>query len=79
MNKQGCASGTLVSLGRFTRECREAAQAEDGLPVKLIDSKRLLELLCEYRIGVTRQSVSLYHIDEEYFSSSRDTSETSEN
>ncbi len=79
MKKHNCTSGTLVSLGRFTRDCREAAQAEDILPVKLIDSKRLLELLCENRIGVTRQSVSLDHIDEEYFSSSRDTSATSEN
>jgi hypothetical protein len=30
-------------------------------------------------IGVTRQSVALYHIDDEYFSSSNDTSATSEN
>jgi hypothetical protein len=36
-------------------------------------------LLSENSIGVTRQSVTLYHIDDEYFSSSNDTSTTSEN
>ena len=77
--RHNCLRGTLISLGRFTRECKEAALTAGELPVKLIDGKHLLELLSEYKIGVTRQSVSLYHLDDEYFSSSSDTSTTSEN
>ncbi len=77
--RHNCLRGTLVTLGRFTRECKEASLAADALPVKLIDSKHLLQLLSENRIGITSQSVTLYHIDEEYFSSSNDTSATSEN
>jgi restriction system protein len=76
--RHNCLRGTLITLGRFTRECKEAALVADALPVKLIDSKHLLLLLSENMIGVTRQSVSLYHIDDEYFSSSNDTSTTSE-
>ena len=57
----------------------EAVQAADTVPVKLIDSKLLLQMLTENKIGVTQQSTSLYHIDEDYFSSSNDTSATSEN
>jgi restriction system protein len=72
--RHNCLRGTLITLGRFTRECKEAALAADALPVQLIDSKHLLTLLCENRIGVTLQSVSLYHLDDEYFSSSNDTS-----
>jgi restriction system protein len=77
--RHNCLHGTLITLGRFTRECKEAAVVADAVPVKLVDSKHLLQLLSEKKIGVTRQSVSLYHIDDEYFSSSNDTSTTSEN
>jgi restriction system protein len=79
VSRHECFRGTLISLGRFTRECKEAALKADGLRVKLIDGKHLLMLLSENSIGVTRQAVTLYHIDDEYFSSSSDTSSTSEN
>lgn len=79
MARHSCLHGTLITLGRFTRECKEAALLAEALPVKLIDGKHLLLLLRENKIGVTRQSVALYHLDDEYFSSSNDTSATSEN
>jgi restriction system protein len=79
VSRHECFRGTLISLGRFTRECKESALMAEGLKVKLIDGKHLLMLLSENSIGVTRQAVTLYHIDDEYFSSSRDTSTTSEN
>jgi restriction endonuclease Mrr len=69
----------LITLGGFTRECKEAALAADSVPVKLIDSKHLLQILTEQKIGVIKQPVSLYYLDEDYFSSSNDTSKTSEN
>jgi restriction endonuclease Mrr len=47
--------------------------------MKLIDGKHLLMLLSENSIGVTRQAVTLYHIDDEYFFSSKDTSAAPEN
>lgn len=74
--RHNCLRGTLITLGRFTRECKEAALAADALPVTLIDAKYLLQLLCENKIGVTVQSIALYHLDDEYFSSSSDTSTT---
>lgn len=77
--QHNCLHGTLISLGRFTRECREAALAADGVPIKLIDSQQMLQVLTENNIGVIQQSVSLYHIDEDYFSSSNDTSVAAEN
>ena len=79
ITRHNCLRGTLITLGRFTRECKEAALAADVPSVKLIDAKHLLELLRENNIGITKQSVALYQIDEEYFSSSNDTSTTSEN
>jgi restriction system protein len=79
VSRHECFRGTLITMGRFTRECKEASLIADGLQVKLIDGKNLLKLLSENSIGVTRQAVTLYHIDDEYFSSSNDTSATSEN
>jgi restriction system protein len=79
ITRHNCLRGTLITLGRFTKDCKEAALSTEAMPVKLIDGKHLLQLLSENKIGVTKQSVSLYHIDDEYFSSSSDTSATSEN
>jgi restriction system protein len=61
---------TLVSLGRFTKECKEAAIEKNAVPVTLIDGRHFLRLLTEYQIGITSQAVSLNHLDEDYFSRS---------
>jgi restriction system protein len=79
VKRHNCLHGTLITLGRFTRECKDAVVAADDVPVKLIDAKHLLQMLTEHHIGVTKQSVPLYQIDEDYFSSSNDISTTSEN
>jgi restriction system protein len=79
VSRHECFRGTLITLGRFTRDCKEAALTQDAIQVKLIDGKHLLSLLSENNIGVIRQNVVLYHIDDEYFSSSSDISSTSEN
>ncbi len=79
VSRHGCFRGTLITLGRFTRECKEAALLPDLPHVKLINGEHLLKLLSENSIGVSCQSAVLYHIDDEYFSSSSDTSTTSEN
>jgi restriction system protein len=59
---------TLITLGRLTRECREAAIEKNSTPVTLIDGKHLLRLLTEHQIGIKSQAVALNHLDEEYFS-----------
>jgi restriction system protein len=79
VSRHNSLRGTLITLGGFTRECKEAALAADSVPFKLIDSKHLLQILTEQKIGVIKQPVSLYYLDEDYFSSSNDTSKTSEN
>ena len=65
---------TLVSLGRFTKECKEAAIEKDSIPVTLIDGKHFLRLLTEYQIGIKSQAVSLNHLDEEYFTRTEESS-----
>ncbi len=67
MAKQEAARGTLVTTGRFTRECGKAAVATGTVPVALIDGDRLFELLVKQRLGVKEVPASLFTIDEEYF------------
>jgi len=65
---------TLISLARFTKECKEAAIEKDSLPVTLIDGKHFLRLLTEHQIGIKSQAVSLNHLDEDYFLRSEENS-----
>jgi len=65
---------TLISLARFTKECKEAAIEKDSIPVTLIDGKHFLRLLTEHQIGIKSQAVSLNHLDEDYFLQSEENS-----
>ena len=65
---------TLISLARFTKECKEAAIEKDSIPVTLIDGKHFLRLLTEHQIGIKSQAVSLNHLDEDYFLRSEENS-----
>lgn len=66
----GAARGTLITLSRFTSGCKEAAIFPGASPVRLIDGEQLLALLAEHGIGIKKQRLSLYNIDEDYFSDS---------
>lgn len=59
--------GTLITLSRFTSGCAEAALYPGAPPITLIDGDRLIQLLIENEIAVTRREAHLTEIDEEYF------------
>lgn len=66
LTRYGCSRGTLLSLGKFTKECREAA--EKGLPsLRLFDGDHFLALLAENRLGIRLQQLQIMQFDEEYF------------
>jgi restriction system protein len=62
--------GTIITLGAFSKGCKEAALFPGAAPIGLIDGKRLLELLVEHKIGISERPATLYEIDESYFSNS---------
>jgi predicted transport protein len=45
------------------------------MPISLVDGDRLLDLLMEHDVGVTRRRVTVYELDEEAFSGEVETSE----
>ena len=59
--------GTIITLGTFSKGCKQAALFPGAAPIGLIDGKRLLELLVEHKIGIVERPATLYEIDENYF------------
>jgi restriction system protein len=62
--------GTLISLGSFSRDCKESAISPGVAPISLIDGDHLLELLFEHKVGIKELPATLYEIDEDYFNES---------
>ena len=59
--------GTIISLGTFAKGAKEGALFGGAAPITLIDGKRLLELCIKHEVGVKRQPVEIYEIDEAFF------------
>jgi len=59
--------GTIITLGKFSRGCADAAMYPGASPITLIDGDRLLDLLIEHKIGIKEKRVPLYEIDNSFF------------
>lgn len=55
--------GTIISTGKFSRGAQEAAFERGAPPITLIDGDKLLDLLMEHQIGVSKKSVDYYEFD----------------
>ena len=64
----GAIRGTLITLGKFSSGCAEAALFPGAAPISLIDGPRLLDLLVEHEVGIRRRPALLYEIDADLFS-----------
>ncbi len=65
--------GTLITLGKFSSGCAEAALFSGAAPITLIDGNKVLDLLIEHQIGIKKRPVSLLEIDQEMFTPSVET------
>lgn len=60
--------GTLITTGKFSSGCAEAANYPGAAPITLIDGSRLIELLIENGVGIKRNnSLELLSIDMSVF------------
>lgn len=64
--------GTIITLGKFAKGCRDAAIFQGAAPITLIDGDKLMELLLKHQVGVSKRSVELFEVDESYFDTSAD-------
>jgi hypothetical protein len=61
--------GLIVTLSDFSKEAHVEALASDKSPISLMNGHRLIELLVENGIGVTRRRLTILELDEAAFSS----------
>jgi hypothetical protein len=65
--------GLVITLSTFTKEARAEAAATDRSPISLVDGERLIDLLIDNEIGVTRKTVTILELDESSLSPQDDT------
>ena len=59
--------GTIISLGEFAKGAKEGALFVGAAPITLIDGRRLLDLCMKHQVGLKRQPVEIYEVDEAFF------------
>jgi restriction system protein len=66
--------GTIITTGNFSKGCEQAALFRGAYPITLIDGERLLDLLINYQIGISRKSTDIFDINENYFMTTKEDS-----
>ncbi len=67
LHYHGAIRGTIITLSNFSKGCLDAALFPGAAPIGLINGEKLLDLLIENEIGIHKQPVQLYKLDEELF------------
>jgi restriction system protein len=56
--------GTIISTGTFSSGAKSAALEQGAAPITLIDGGKLLDLLMQYEIGISKKAVEFFEFDE---------------
>ena len=64
--------GTIVTLGKFAKGCKDAALYPGAAPITLIDGDKLIELLVKHEIGLVKRRVDLIEVDTAFFDERRE-------
>ncbi len=59
--------GIVITPKDFTSEAKIEAQAENRMPITLINGDRLVGLLFEYKLGIKEEQHTVHSIDTEYW------------
>jgi restriction system protein len=57
--------GLIITTSDFSTGARKEADRPNAVPVGLMNGEKLVELLAQHRIGVTRQSYDLFDLEAE--------------
>ena len=58
----GAIRGTVITTGGFSKGCTDVATYPGAAPLTLIDGDRLIDLLIQHSVGVTRESVEMLEL-----------------
>lgn len=56
--------GTIITTGTFSLGAKKASLERNAAPITLIDGEKLLDLLMQYEIGITKQNVAVFEFDQ---------------
>jgi restriction system protein len=74
----GAIRGTIITLGKFSSGCVEAALFPGAAPISLVDGTRLVDLLVEHEIGIRKRPATLYEIDSDFFAQASESQQLEE-
>ena len=63
LHRFSAVRGTVITTGRFSKGTQEAAFERGAAPITLIDGEKLLDLLIEHQIGVSKKTVDYLEFD----------------
>lgn len=56
--------GTIITTGKFAAGAKRAAVEQGGAPLTLIDGERLLDLMMQHEIGLSKKEITYYEFDD---------------
>ena len=59
--------GLIITTSDFTKDGIDESQAQNKMPVSLVNGEKLIQLLIKYGVGVKSESLSILSLDESYF------------
>ncbi|MBL8660245.1 MAG: restriction endonuclease [Rhodospirillales bacterium] len=68
----GAIRGSIITLGKFAKGCKDAAIYPGAAPITLIDGDKLIELLVKHEIGLVKRRVDLIEVDMTFFNERRE-------
>ena len=70
--------GTIITIGTFSAGAKGASLEQGAPPITLIDGEKLLDLLTQYEIGLSKKAVEYYEFDDRKLQQFEDTSTAAE-
>ena len=67
LHRFGAVRGTIITTGGFARGTKEAAFEPGAPPITLIDGDRLIDLMLDHDIGVSKRRVELLEVEPSAF------------
>ncbi|MEM1451824.1 MAG: restriction endonuclease [Planctomycetota bacterium] len=67
LHRFSAVRGTIITTGGFARGTKEAAFEPGAAPITLIDGQRLIDLMLDHEIGVTKRRIELLEIEPSAF------------
>jgi hypothetical protein len=69
--------GLVITTSDFQKSAIEESKASNKMPVSLVDGIRLIELLVRYEIGIKKEQLTIFSLDNQYFENESDNSQKS--